>query len=111
MTTRLLLTLALCGVLAACADIGKDDIAFDGQFFRSTAKHVDRADRQAFTVNVRPASASLAGALEAGRHEGKKYCIETFGNSVIDWTRGPDDDPSSHVFEGDTLVLQGTCEG
>lgn len=111
MTTRLLLLVTLCGALAACGSLRKDQIAFDGQFFRASAKPEDRADRQSFAVTVRPASASLVGALEAGRHEGMKYCIETYGNSVILWTRGPDDDPSSHVIERDTLVLLGTCEG
>ena len=111
MRPSLLLLVPLCGALGACSDLRKDDVAFDGQFFRSTAKHVDKANRRDFTVNVRPASASLEGALEAGRHEGKKYCIETFGNSVIFWTKGPDAPPESHVLDGDTLVLQGTCEG
>ena len=111
MRTQHPILIALCGALAACGGLRKDQIAFDGQVFRTNAKPVERGDRQTFAVTVRPVSASLAGALEAGRHEGKKYCIETYGNSVIVWTRGPDDDPSSYVIDRDTLVLQGTCEG
>ena len=102
---------ALCLMLPACEQARKDRISFDGQFFRSKASFEDRSNRETFTVAVRPASASLTGALEAGRHEAIKYCIDTFGNSKIVWAVGPDNPPETYVLDGETLTLSGTCEG
>ena len=109
--TRVLMIFGVCLALIGCDNIRKDDQAFDGQFFRSKAERVGRDDRRPFTVAVRPASASIKGALEAGRHEATKYCVETFGNSRINWVLGPDAPPESYVLERDTLMLEGVCEG
>lgn len=108
---RLAVLVTLCGALVACDNVRKDQIAFDGQYFRSKAAKIDKGDRRPFTVEVRPASASLPGALAAGRHEAIKYCVDTFGNSTMTWRVGPDNDPASYVLQGDTLVLEGVCEG
>ena len=101
----------LCSALVACGNVRKDKLSFDGQYFRSKASKTGSDDRRQFSVDVRPVSASVEGAQEAGRHEATKYCIENFGNSVVFWDIGPDDDPQTYVLDGDTLVLQGTCEG
>lgn len=95
---------------AGCENARKDRLSFDGQYFRSKASKVD-GDRREVQVSVRPASASIEGAQEAGRYEATKYCVENYGNSVVDWVVGPDDDPASYVLDGDTLVLRGACEG
>lgn len=107
---RAITLLTLCAALAACGNVRKDKLSFDGQYFRSKASKID-GDRRNFTVQVRPATLSVEGAQEAGRFEATKYCIENYGNSRVDWLVGPDDDPSSYVIEGDSLTLQGTCEG
>lgn len=107
---RFALMFALTAGLAACGNLRRDQIAFDGQTFRSKAAKASD-DRRAFTVEVRPVSASMEGAREAGRFEATKYCVETFGNSAVVWQVGPEDDPASYALQGDTLVLQGTCEG
>lgn len=93
--------------LTACTDQRKRP-AFDGQFFRASAKK-DGDDRADFIASVRPVSASLAGALEAGRFEGTRYCIENYGTSDILWEIGPDQDPETVVVDGDGLVLKGRC--
>lgn len=108
---RLTALLITCAALVACSNVQKDKISFDGQYFRSKASKSGKDDRRPFTVEVRPASASIPGALAAGRHEAVKYCVDTFGNSVINWTVGPDSDPNTYVLNGDTLVLEGVCEG
>lgn len=107
---RLGLLLTVCVALVACDNLRKDKLSFDGQFFRTKASKAGD-NRRVFTVDVRPVSASIEGAQEAGRHEATKYCIENFGNSVVIWQVGPDDAPESYVFDGDGLVLSGTCEG
>ena len=103
--------LILCvsaALLVACGNRRDGDIPFDGQYFRATAKKVDRT-REDFTVTVRPVSASFEGALQAGEYEATKYCVLTFGSSDIDWEVGPDLDPEAYAIDGDQLQLSGTC--
>lgn len=99
----------ILALLASCGN-RRDRVAFDGQFFSSKASRVD-GDRQQITVSVRPVSASLEGALAAGRYESTRYCIDNYGNSAVDWVVGPDQDPNTYRIENDTLVLRGACEG
>lgn len=85
----------------------------DGQtvFFRATASAVDRRTSRAdFTVTVRDVSQSLAGAREAGRFEGTKYCIANFGNSRIRWSVGPDTAPEHLRIVDDRLSFAGRCD-
>ena len=107
---RVTLIAALSLALLAGCKSRRDRIAFDGQLFRSNASKVD-GDRQQIAVSVRPVSASFQGALEAGRYEATRYCIENYGNSRVDWLVGPDQEPGTYRIEDDTLVLRGTCEG
>ena len=97
-------------LLTACSPERRSDrIAFDGQLFRASAKKLDK-QRLDFVVTVRPVSASMNGALEAGRHEGFRYCIGNFGTSEIDWVNGPEADDNTLQISNDRLVLQGTCK-
>lgn len=96
--------------LAGCNAARKADFAFDGQFFRAKARKAGDA-REVFEVSVRPVSASLAGAREAGRYEATRYCVETYGNSTIFWQIGPDSPDEALPIDGDTLTLSGVCEG
>lgn len=96
-------------LLTACnAERRGERIAFDGQFFRASAKKQDR-QRLNFEVTVRPVSASLAGARAAAEHEAKRYCIGNFGTSDIIWINGPDGEDGTLNVSGDRLVVQGTC--
>ena len=97
-------------LLTACSPERRSDrIAFDGQLFRASAKKLDK-QRLDFEVTVRTVSASMNGALEAGRHEGFRYCIGNFGTSEIDWVNGPEADDNTLQISNDRLVLQGTCK-
>ncbi|MFL4470839.1 hypothetical protein ACERZ8_13450 [Tateyamaria armeniaca] len=103
----LLLIAAL--MLSACSGERKADrIAFDGQFFRASAKKVDR-ERLDFEVTVRPVSASLEGARAAGAYEATRYCVGNFGTSDIEWTNGPDGEDGTLRIANDRLLLLGTC--
>lgn len=110
MTRTSIVPLALIGVLlvSACQERRADRIAFDGVFFRSNASNLDRL-RDNFEVTVRPVSASLEGARDAGRHEAIRYCIKNFGSSDITWIAGPDAEDGTLNISGDRLVLRGTC--
>lgn len=105
-TTSVTLVLVI-GLLAGCQ--ARDSrIAFDGQFFRTKVAKVD-GQRDVFTVRIRDVARSLDGAREAGRHAGVSYCVQTFGNSRIDWAVGPDTPPQELRITDNTLVFQGVC--
>lgn len=96
--------------LMACSQQRRDErILFEGEYFRTKAARLDRDQRQDFTVQVGNISQSFQGALEAGRYEGTRYCIEEFGTSDIIWLSGPDDDPETLQIDNDRLTLRGTC--
>ena len=98
-------------LLTACSGERRADrIPFDGQYFRTDSKKLDQ-QRKNFEVTVRPVSASLNGALEAGLHEGTRYCIGNFGTSDIRWVTGPESENGAVPISNDRLVLQGTCKG
>ncbi|MEY8838475.1 hypothetical protein AB9K41_05510 [Cribrihabitans sp. XS_ASV171] len=102
---------AALALSAGCAREGrKDRILFDGLYFPSKAQAVDKKVSLAdFTVTVQDAAQSLDGAREAGRHEGTRYCIETYGTSRIDWVVGPDSDASQLRIADGKLIFRGTC--
>lgn len=97
---------ALAG-LAACTN-SKNQLAFDGQYFRTKVAKVD-GQLDVFTVRIRDVSRSLDGAREAGRHAGVSHCVKNFGDSRIDWTVGPDTPPEQLQITDNTLVFQGVC--
>ena len=96
--------------VAGCSrNNGRDEILFDGQRFRGSAKAVERADRQVFVASARPVSASLEGAAQAAAYEAVRHCLRYFGTSDIDWITGPDSIATAPVIDGDALQLQGSC--
>lgn len=82
-------------------------IAFEGNYYKAKANKVSRDVRDHFTVDVARANQGLAGAKQAGAHEAKRYCIEEFGTSKINWIVGPDTESLFPV--DDKLKLEGTC--
>jgi len=104
----LIVLLMITTALAACQERRVDRIAFDGVFFRSSAKKIAK-QRENFEVSVEPASASLDGARDAGRHEAIRYCIENYGSSDIVWVEGPDAEDGTLTIVNDRLILRGTC--
>lgn len=95
-------------LLSACTERKADRIAFDGQFFRTSSKKLDK-DRMDFEVTVRGASASIEGAVAAGEYEATRYCIGNFGTSNVAWINGPDGGDGRLSVSNDRLVLTGTC--
>ena len=61
-----------------------------------------------FSVRIRNAAKSIAGAREAARYEATIYCIEQFGTSDIIWSIGPDDEAIS--LSNGSLTLAGRCD-
>ncbi len=105
------MALIMAGALALTACTNRDEaFAFDGQYYRAKASKLDKDDRAQFAVSVKPVSASLDGAREAGRYEGTRYCIENYGTSQIEWSEGPDAEDGTLRVDNDTLLLQGECD-
>ena len=82
-------------------------VKFDGHYFTGRAAKI-KTDPHGFTVRIRNAAKSIAGAREAARYEATIYCIEQFGTSDIIWSVGPDDDAIS-LSKG-SLTLAGRCD-
>ncbi|WP_246044009.1 hypothetical protein [Ruegeria sediminis] len=102
---------AVAALVAGCGERKEFRVLFDGHYFRTKAKVVDKKKTLAdFTVRVDDVSASLDGAREAGRHAGTRYCIENYGTSRIDWKVGPDTEPRQLRIVDNTLTFAGTCQ-
>ena len=95
-------------LLAGCS--GKmrnvNAVKFDGHYFAGRASK-NNADPHGFSVRIRNAAKSIAGAREAARYEATIYCIEQFGTSDIIWSIGPDDEAIS--LSNRSLTLVGRC--
>lgn len=102
--------LALIAALAlsGCVERSKR-VLFDGQYYPTREKGVDRQDRKAFQITVRRVEQGIDGAREAGRHGASKYCIKNFGTSQVEWERGPDDAAETLQVSNGTLLLTGRC--
>lgn len=111
MRTSLVAVAALTLISACSVTKSSDRVLFDGNYFRATAKPVNKkVTPTEFTVTVSGVSASVEGAREAGRFEGTKYCIQNFGSSRIKWAVGPDTEPQNLRIENDKLTFAGTCQ-
>ncbi len=102
---------ALCGLTLAACNVNRDkQIRFEGFYFRTKAKAVEKKVSVAdFTVEIKDVAQSLDGAREAGKYAGTRYCVTNYGSSRINWAVGPDTEAENLVIEGDTLTFRGTC--
>jgi hypothetical protein len=105
---KLMIPFVAAALLLTGCQNPNDRIAFDGEFFRTKVKKVDK-QFDVFTVNIRDVSRSLEGAREAGRFAGVEYCVEKFGSSDIEWSVGPDTPTAQLRIVDDTLVFSGVC--
>ena len=102
--------LALVAVIALSACTKKSErVLFNGNYYPTKAKTVDKGDRKSFAVSVRRVDQGLAGAKEAGRHGGKTYCLQNYGTSEIEWAIGPDTPDTALDLSGGRLVFRGAC--
>ena len=81
-------------------------VKFDGHYFAGRVSK-SSVDPHGFSVRIRNAAKSIAGAREAARYEATIYCIEQFGTSDIIWPIGPDDEAIS--LSNRSLTLAGRC--
>ena len=82
-------------------------VKFDGHYFAGRASK-SSVDPHGFSVRIRNAAKSIAGAREAARYEATIYCIEQFGTSDIIWSIGPDDEAIS--LSNGSLTIAGRCD-
>ena len=101
----------ICLAVAATASCTRNQERelFDGNFYKAKTKAVSKEDRKIFQTVVRRPDQGSKGALAAGEHEAKRYCLKNFGTSEIEWTRGPFDPQAALYAEGGSLTLNGTC--
>ena len=109
-----LMVICAAAMVAGCSNLRErvsrsDRATFDGLYFPTSAKRIDRENRDHIQVFVQKPRQSLKAAREAGRYEAVRYCIQEYGTSQIDWINGPDVEDSGLVFDKDTLVLEGKC--
>ncbi|MEO1140059.1 MAG: hypothetical protein AAFW87_11450 [Pseudomonadota bacterium] len=107
MLNTAMLALLACVMLAACG-ARKDRVTFNGVYYKAKAKPASD-DRQSFALKVPRVDRGLPGALEAGRYEATRYCIENFGTSELRWAQGPDGVDGTLPLEGNTLNFTGRC--
>ena len=95
-------------LVAACSGTTRNvnEVKFDGHYFAARASK-SSVDPHGFSVRIRNAAKSIAGAREAARYEATIYCIEQFGTSDIIWSIGPDDEAMS--LSNGALTLAGRC--
>jgi len=107
---RALATVVVASTLvAACSGTTRNvnAVKFDGHYFAGRASK-SSLDPHGFSVRIRNAAKSIAGAREAARYEATIYCIEQFGTSDIIWSIGPDDEAIS--LSNGSLTLAGRCD-
>ena len=107
MMKSLVLMAAVAAALAGCADPTKR-ILYDGQFFRTKAKAVDKT-LDTFVLTVKDPGKSLLGARQAAHHEGVRYCVKNFGTSEIIWDIDPLDEQSQPRIVDNAMTFQGKC--
>jgi hypothetical protein len=106
---RALATVVVASTLvAACSGTIRNvnAVKFDGHYFAGRASK-NSADPHEFSVRIRNAAKSIAGAREAAQYEATIYCIQQFGTSDIIWSIGPDDEAIS--LSNRSLTLAGRC--
>lgn len=100
---------AMAAMLALTACSNDDDrVAFDGHYFRTKVKKVDR-QFDVFTVSIRDVSRSLEGARAAGEYAGIEHCVRYFGSSDIEWEVGPETPLENLIIDNNTMIFRGKC--
>ena len=96
-------------LVAACSGTTRNvnAVKFDGHYFAGRASK-SSVETHGFSVRIRNAAKSIAGAREAARFEATIYCIEQFGTSDIIWSIGPDDEAIS--LSNGSLTIAGRCD-
>ncbi|MEL7280111.1 MAG: hypothetical protein AAFY35_17670 [Pseudomonadota bacterium] len=101
--------LLVAAIVAGCGKREETRVLFDGNFYKAKTTAVSKDDRKQFETVVRRPEQGINGALAAGEHDAKGYCLKSFGTSEIAWTRGPFDQNAALYAEGGRLVLNGSC--
>lgn len=101
--------LVIAVAIAACGKREDTRVLFDGNFYKAKTSAVSKDDRKIFETVVRQPEQGINGALAAGEHDAKGYCLKNFGTSEIEWTRGPFDTSAPLYAEGGRLTLNGSC--
>ncbi len=108
---RVMRTTVICLAVLVAASCARNEerVLFDGVHYKAKSKAASKDDRKIFETVVRRPDQGIKGALAAGEHESKRYCLKNFGTSEIEWSRGPNDPQAPLYAQGGSLVLNGQC--
>ncbi|MCY4290686.1 MAG: hypothetical protein OXC72_02860 [Roseovarius sp.] len=102
---------ALVALMLISSCTNKDEREyFEGNYYPTRAKAASKDNRLSFAVTVKGAGAGPEGALMAGMHAGRLYCISNFGTSGIEWMPVEKDEEGMPVLDGEILVVGGECK-
>lgn len=104
----LVLALVAGAMLAGCAR-NSERVTFNGQFYKQKSKAASRDNRERFVVTVRRVDRGYDGALAAGAYEGKRYCVQNFGTSEVEWYQSPLAPRGTVQPDGNKLTFTGKC--
>ncbi|MBY5989197.1 MULTISPECIES: hypothetical protein [Roseovarius] len=104
----LVLALMAGAMLAGCAR-NSERVTFNGVFYKQKSKAASKDNRQLFVVTVPRVDRGYDGALAAGAYEGKRYCVQNFGTSEIEWYRSPLAPRGTVQPDGNKLTFTGKC--
>ena len=111
----MLLSLGGCGVLGGNGNgfLGIGKLFGDGgaaeaglPYRASLARGEDRRD---FTVRTSAGGVGVAEARESTRFPATRYCLETYGNSDIDWQIDSATGDWAFTRDGQVMIFQGRC--
>ena len=109
LSKKLILSLVAIMMISSCAE-REDREYFEGNYYPTRVKAISKDNRLSFSVRVRRAGAGPEGALMAGMHSGRLYCISNFGTSGIEWMPLERDEDGMPVLNGGILVIGGECK-
>ncbi len=112
---RLMLAGVALALVAGCSGgmglPNRNKEVFDGQSYSSRVSKND-ADPQQFTVSVKDAAGKgMTGARKAGEYAATRYCIANYGESGINWLRGPSNPDAMMAVDNGNLIMSGSCLG
>ena len=106
---KLIPSLVAVMVISSCANKDEREY-FEGNHYPARAKATSKDNRLSFSVRVKKAGVGPEGALMAGMHAGRLYCISNFGTSGIEWMPVERDEKGMPVLDGGILVIGGECK-
>ncbi|MGK7755470.1 MULTISPECIES: hypothetical protein [unclassified Roseovarius] len=106
---RALVLVLMAGAMVAGCARTTERVTFNGVFYKQKSKAASRDNRERFVVTVPRVNRGYDGALAAGAYEGKRYCVQNFGTSEVEWYISPLAPRGTVQPNGNKLTFTGKC--